>query len=75
MEIDNTNNAEGGDEPIPERATFICLSNVDLLQEAFGIIGTSLSSLVILEDYNFLRQLLENSDRAFIVTGHPGTGS
>jgi len=81
MKIDNTNNAEGDEsddteeEPIPELATFTCLTNVDSLQLVFGILGTSMSFIVILEEYEFLRQLLENGDRPFIVTGHPGTGS
>jgi hypothetical protein len=75
MEIDNTNNAEGDEEPIPEQTNFNCLRDVDSLQVAFGILGTSMSSIVILEEYGFLRQLLENSDRPFIITGHPGTGS
>ena len=56
MEIDNTNNAEGDEEPIPERATFTCLCNVDLLQVAFSILGTSMTIIVILEEYGFLRQ-------------------
>ena len=57
MEIDNTNNAEGDEsddtekEPIPERTTFTCLTHVDSLQLVFGILGTSMSFIVILEEY------------------------
>ena len=66
VEIDNTNNAEGDEdifESIPEQATFNCLCDIDSLQVAFNILN-----VVILEEYAFLRQLLENSDRPFIVT-------
>ena len=78
MEIDNTSNAEGDEdffESIPEQATFNCLCDIDSFQIALNILGTRMSNVVILEEYKFLRQLLENSDRPFIVTGHPGTGS
>ena len=77
MEIDNAN-AEGDEdlfEPIPEQENFTCLCNVNSLQVAFNIPGTRVSNIVILKEYDWLRQLLEKSDRPFIVTGHPGTGS
>ena len=73
MEINNINNDEN-EEPIPERTNFNCLCNIDLLQDAFCFRGKFLPYIVILEEYEFLRQLLENNDRPFIVTGHMGTG-
>ena len=75
MEIDNANLAETEDQPIPERSTFTCLRNVDLLQTAFRVPDPSMSFIVLHEEYRFLRELLENSDRTFVVTGQPGTGS
>ena len=50
MEIDNANLAEAEDQPIPERSTFTCLRNVDLLQTAFRVPGPSMSFIVLHEE-------------------------
>ncbi|KIL58555.1 hypothetical protein M378DRAFT_15463 [Amanita muscaria Koide BX008] len=54
-------------------ATFTCLLDVGLLRAALGILG-KFSVIVIREEYEFLRELLEGKNRPFIITGQPGTG-
>ena len=69
-------NPKDDEEPIPEETTFTCLCNVDLLMNAFYIqTDNPLSTIVILEEYEYLRQKLESSTRTIIVEGQPGTGS
>ncbi|KIL58550.1 hypothetical protein M378DRAFT_313137 [Amanita muscaria Koide BX008] len=78
MDIDDVNNADDDDnnnfDHIPAKSTFTCLADVDLLRAALGISGTKFSVIVIREEYKFLRELLEEGDKPFIVTGQPGTG-
>jgi hypothetical protein len=67
VEINNTNNAEDDEEPISEQVT-------SKRSNCFRLLSASWPQnlyIVLLEEYQVFRQLLENSDRPFIVTGHP----
>jgi hypothetical protein len=81
MDIDHAGNHLDNSD-IPKTETFKCLLNVDLLEAAFvptpSIAG--LKAIVILREYEFLRELLEREsndgkESFHLVIGHPGTGS
>jgi len=86
MDIDHAgNNLDNSESGIPVTEALKCLLNVDLLQAAFDVTPLrGLKAIVILKEYEFLRELLERElndcdfkdfkDSFYLVIGHPGTG-
>jgi hypothetical protein len=76
-EVRDDDGADDDDDfgKIPEEETLECLCNADLLQRVFDIPGPPFEYIVICEEYEFLRELLEAEIGDYILTGQPGTGS
>ena len=60
---------------IPATETFKCLLNFDLLQDLLAP-TQQLQSIIVLREYEYLWEILEDDSRFFfVVTGQPGTSS
>jgi len=56
-----------------------CLTNIVQLKECLGLTGAKDEVLVVLRDYELLREAMQRGisigTRGFVLTGHPGIGS
>ncbi|KAF9012152.1 hypothetical protein BDZ89DRAFT_912053, partial [Hymenopellis radicata] len=66
---------DGGVDGIPDSLAYDCLQDVGKVTAALSMTMGFLDVLVVREEYDLVRKMLEKPDhKAVVVTGHPGIG-